>query len=111
MVPRLCKVLSRSGHIFRERDFSIVCRRCQHERNITECVTKSVGETRSYRCATCDELLVLIGCPTDRVITDERRGDNWWSIRPTNDLIVKLKSENIRIPAARGAPVFGAPLI
>jgi hypothetical protein len=104
MVPKLSRVLSRSKHAFKERDFSIACRRCQHERNISECVTEVTGKARSYRCSACDDLLVTIEVSADRHLTNQSlQNGEWWSIRPTNDLLVQMKSEQLTIPARRPA--------
>lgn len=100
MVPKLSKVLSRSKHRFKESDFSVACHRCQHERNISECVTEARGKVRNYRCSGCDDLLVTIEVPAERnLINPALQNGEWWSIRPTYDLLVQIKSEQLTIPA------------
>lgn len=112
MAPRLSKVLSRAGHTFRERDFSILCPSCDEVRGIPDCVTKATTEARTYRCADCSGLLVVIGWPSYRQLSDERcREGDWWTIRPTSDLIIRLGSDQLTIPAVTGARTFGEPLI
>jgi len=100
MVPKLSKVMSRSKHTFEERDFSVACHRCGHERNISDCVTAVSGQARSYRCSACDELLVSIEVSNDRTFINQsvQNGD-WWSIRPISDLFVQMKNEQLTIPA------------
>lgn len=113
MVPRLSKVLSQDRHRFRERDLATLCVTCGEERNIADCITSAGPDARSYRCAHCGDLLVLVGYPSDRTMSaPELRPGEWWSIRPTNDLFVKISNSRVTIPASvNGAPLFGRPLL
>jgi hypothetical protein len=112
MIPRLCKVFSQSRHSFREKDFAIRCGACAEERNLSRCHTHSDAEVRTYRCAECAGLLVIIGYPTDRTATREDSSSaTWWSVRPTSDLFVQLQKSRLTIPSAQPGRIFGEPLL
>ena len=112
MVPRLSKVLSKSGHAFRERDLSTFCRGCAADRNISDCLTLADTEVRTYRCRHCLDLLVVVGHPSDRPISGEQAGPgSWWSIRPKNELRIHVGSSELTIPACPRSSLFGEPLL
>jgi hypothetical protein len=111
VVPKLSTVLSKSQHRFRERDFVTRCERCECERNLAACLTKTVAGARNYRCAQCGDLLVTVGHPCDRTFQPTASSAEWWSIRPAADLFVIVGKSRLRIPPAPDRPVFGQPLL
>jgi hypothetical protein len=109
-VPLLSVVLSQSRHKVCECDFTIICDTCEVERNIADCVTEADEQLRSYACADCAGLLVLIGQPIDRSFAADADGaESWWSIRPMGDLFVQLTNSRLTIPASLRGPLLGQP--
>lgn len=112
VVPKLSQLLSQMRHKLREADFTTMCDRCGEERSIADCKTKANTEIRTYRCSLCGDLLVLVGVPSDRVMSgEELRAGDWWSIRPSTVLFVTLGRSKLRIPAVPRAALYGEPLI
>ena len=112
MIPKLSKVLSQSEHEFRERDFTISCKHCCEERNLSTCTTRVVAEARTYRCNECGSLLVVVGYPSERPVSSEHcRPGTWWSVHPVSDLFVQVQNSRLTIPPCKTGRIYGAPLL
>jgi hypothetical protein len=105
-------VLSRARHKFKERDLKTFCDRCQADRNVSDCITKADTEVRTYKCPECDQILILVGIPSDRSFTGEdTEPASWWSIRPRSVLTVRLANSELSIPGGRESWLYGEPLL
>lgn len=69
---------------------------------MADCETSADEEVRSYRCFGCGALLVVVVRPTDRPLSGNKfLPGNWWSIRSTGELSVKLGQSQLNLPPAR----------
>jgi hypothetical protein len=62
-IPLAREVLSNPEQTVRESDIVADCEQCGLEIPLSQCKTDVVGAERTYRCAKCNDLLLIIGVP------------------------------------------------